>query len=85
MTFVVTLKKYMSTAVMEIYKALVEAGVSDKQAQEAAQSVISRQEAKEFATKSDLKAEVAQLKSSMIIWFVGLELATTALILSVLA
>ena len=38
----------------------------------------------DLATKEFVHAEVANLKSTIVMWFIGLEVATTALIVAVL-
>ena len=55
----------MSLSVNELYKALIEAGVSEEKAEAAAKAVISREEALfQLATKTDL----ANLKTDIIKW-----------------
>lgn len=60
---------YMTNATLELYHALVEAGVTKESAEAAAKTVITRQEAKEFlATKEDLagvKEDILNLRSEM--------------------
>lgn len=70
----------MTTTTIELYNALVEAGVSKEQAKRAAESVISRSEAQQLTTKSDL----AQLKAELLYWMIGLFIAQTALIVALL-
>lgn len=51
----------MSSATIELYNALIEAGVDKNKAEQAAKAVISREEATTFATRgdiADLKAEI---------------------------
>lgn len=51
----------MKTATLELYNALLEVGIKKEKAENVAQLVISRAEAKEFATKQD----VTELKSEL--------------------
>jgi hypothetical protein len=44
----------MSDTTLEIYNALIEAGISKKRAERVAELVISREEARHLATKSDI-------------------------------
>ena len=44
----------MSSNTIELYNALIEAGVAKEQAQQAASAVVSLADAKHFATKADL-------------------------------
>lgn len=58
----------MSTATIEIYNALVKAGIDKDKAQTVADSIVTREDAKHFATKADigaLKADMANLKSDL--------------------
>ena len=64
----------MTTAVLELYKVLVEAGVSEDKAQAAAQAVISREEARSFATKvdiADLKLSIERSEKTTIKWSIA--------------
>lgn len=71
--------QHMSTATLEIYNALIDAGVTKEKAERAAKAVISRQEATAiFATKDNLTGnhdDLSQLKVDLIKWMVGLMLA----------
>ncbi len=62
--------------------ALIDAGVAKEQA-EAIVNVISKTE-DNLITKADLDAALANLKSNLIMWIVGLEVATTALVVSLI-
>ena len=67
---------WMSLSVNELYKALIEAGVSEEKAEAAAKAVISREEANfQLASKTDL----ANLKTDIIKWNTGTLLAATGL------
>lgn len=44
----------MSDTTLELYNALIEAGIEKKRAERVAELVISREEAKHLATKSDV-------------------------------
>jgi len=44
----------MSDTTLEIYNALIEAGIEKKRAERVAELVISREEARHLATKSDI-------------------------------
>jgi hypothetical protein len=71
----------MTQTIIELYNALVEAGVSKDKAEKASKAIISRDEAgQRLATKEDL----LKLKSELIMWMVGLQIATIALIFTVL-
>lgn len=71
----------MTNSSIEIYNALLEAGVPKNKAEEAAKSVISKDEAlNTLASKQD----VLRLKSELITWMVGLQIASVALLVSVL-
>jgi hypothetical protein len=70
----------MSSATLELYNALVEAGVDKEKAEAAAKAVISREEAKTFTTKSDL----IELRSQLI-WMVGLHIASLGVIIALFA
>ena len=51
----------MSDTTLELYNALIEAGIEKKRAERVAELVISREEAKHLATKSD----VADLRADL--------------------
>ncbi len=51
----------MATTTIDLYNALVEAGVDKEKARVAAESVVSRDEAQHFATKAD----IAELKADL--------------------
>ncbi len=58
----------MTVATLELYKALIAAGVGEKKAKTAANAVIGREEAIQFASKVDiaeLKAEIANIRSDL--------------------
>ncbi len=52
----------MSDTTLELYNALIEAGIEKKRAERVAELVISRDEAKLFATKSDVGELRADLR-----------------------
>ena len=58
----------MTSATLELYNALVDAGVDKDKAQSAASVVVMREEAAQFATRADigeLKADIANSKSDL--------------------
>ena len=69
--------EYMSSATLELYNALIAAGVSQHQAEQAAKAVISREEAREIlVTKAELyKALIIQ--AGFIVTVLGLIVAIT--------
>ena len=64
---------------MTLYRLLVQLGASEPEAVEAA-----RLEVSDLVTKADLKAELAEFKSALLVWLVGLFIGQTALLLTVL-
>jgi len=70
----------MATAAIRLYKALVQAGIDEETARQVSEEVITSDDAKTFATKGDL----AELKSSLIVWMVGLHLTTIGLVVALL-
>ena len=64
---------------MTLYRLLVKAGASEPEAEDAA-----RIDASNLATKADLKADLADLRASLLIWIVTLFVGQTALLLTVL-
>jgi hypothetical protein len=78
----------MSSATLELYNALIEAGVDKDKAEAAAKAVISREETKEFATKSDialLKTDITEVRSQLIMWMAGFHLASLGVIIALFA
>ncbi|MCD5382381.1 MAG: hypothetical protein LR017_03690 [Candidatus Pacebacteria bacterium] len=77
----------MSTATLELYNALVDAGVDKEKAEAAAKAVISKEMAHEFATKSDI-AEIqkgmTEIKSQLIVWMAGFHIASLGMIVALL-
>jgi hypothetical protein len=71
----------MSSATLELYNALIEAGVDKEKAEAAARAVVSREEAKNFATKSDL----VDLRSQLIMWMAGFHIASLGVIAALLS
>jgi hypothetical protein len=73
----------MTNTSIELYNALLEAGVSRGKAKEAAKTVISRDEAQnQLATKEDIlmvKTDLLKLESKLITWMIGLQAATITL------
>lgn len=64
----------MSVSTIELYEALIAAGVDEEKAKNAATSVISRNEAKQLATKADLanlKAELFKVLTAQTIVIIG--------------
>lgn len=77
----------MTTSTLEIYTLLVNAGVKEKEAKPLAEQIISREEAKEFATKTDLNdvkrdltLEIQKARTATIMWVVGFQIAGFAFI-----
>ena len=70
----------MATVAIRLYKALVQAGIDEETARQVSEEVITSEDAKTFATKGDL----AELKSSLIVWMVGLHLTTIGLVVALL-
>ena len=73
----------MSSATIELYNALVSAGVEKEKASQVANDVVTRDDAQNFATKSDianLKADLAALETR---FYRGLALQTVTIIGSV--
>jgi hypothetical protein len=64
---------------MTLYRLLMKMGAEDAEAEEAA-----RLETSDLVTKADLKAELAEFKSALLIWMVSLFIGQTALLLTVL-
>ncbi len=62
-----------------LYKALIEAKVSEETAEKAVEGLVSANEA---ATKADLKAGLAELEIRMVKWNVATHLTTVALIIA---
>jgi hypothetical protein len=52
----------MSDTTLELYNALIEAGIDQKRAERVAELVISREEAKHLATRSDVGDLRAELR-----------------------
>jgi hypothetical protein len=58
----------MTAATLELYKALIAAGVDEKDAKTAANAVVGREESLQFANKTDiaeLKIEIANTKTEL--------------------
>lgn len=73
----------MTTATLEIYNALIEAGVTKESAEAAAKAVISRQEAREtLATKDDISSiyKAMMIQTGVIISSVGVLIALFSLL-----
>jgi hypothetical protein len=55
----------MTSATIELYKALVSAGVDEDRARQVAEDVVTKDDAKHFATKADaaeLRSELSRLE-----------------------
>ena len=77
----------MTTATLELYNALIEAGVEKEKAEAAARAVISRAEAREFATKtdvSDVQKQLTETKSQLIMWMAGFHIASLGILAALL-
>ena len=58
----------MSSATLELYKALVSAGVDETKAKQVAEDVVTRDDAKHLASKvdiADLKTEISTLETRL--------------------
>jgi len=58
----------MSSATLELYKALVSAGVEETKAGQVAEDVVTRDDAKNLASKvdiADIKAEISALETRL--------------------
>jgi hypothetical protein len=64
---------------MALYRLLMKQGAEADEAEAAA-----RLEVSDLVTKADLKAELAEFKSALLIWMVSLFIGQTALLLTVL-
>jgi len=71
----------MSSATLEIYNALIEAGVDKEKAEAAAKAVISREEAKTLATKSDL----VELRAQLIMRMAGFHISSLGVLAALLS
>jgi len=67
----------MSVMVIELYDALRKVGIDDTVARDAAQAVFEMRA--DLVTKSDLRAELSELKTELIKWNVGTLIAMTAI------
>ena len=75
----------MSTANIELYNALVAAGVDKDKAEKVAAEVLTKTEAKEtLATKSDLEVALHTQSSTLIKWFTGVMIAQTAVLIGLM-
>lgn len=74
----------MTTTAIELYNALVEAGVGKEQAKRAAESVVMRTDLADVVKKSDLFAAVSGLKAELLYWMIGLFTAQTALLVALI-
>ena len=76
----------MTTIVADTHKviqSLEKRGFTKEQAEGVTQA-LQELDLREFATKADLKAELAKLENTMIKWLVGALIAQTALLIAVL-
>jgi hypothetical protein len=77
----------MSTIVVEIYEAFIDAGVDETKAKLAAKSILSKSSSDDLATKIDiveLKSEMIEMKLELIKWTLGFLLAQTGIIIAAL-
>jgi hypothetical protein len=72
---------YMTTATLELYNALIEAGVDKERAEAAVRAVVSKELAKEFATKAD----IVELKPQLVMWMAGFHIASLGALAAILA
>ena len=69
----------MSTTAIELYNALVDAGIEKKRAERVAESVLSKEEAQNLATKSDiatLRSDMTELRSELRVQIARINLLT---------
>ncbi len=71
----------MTAATLELYHALVDAGVNKEKAERAAKAVISRDEAKDLLAT---RTELLKVKNELVIWIVGSQVALAGLLISFL-
>ena len=64
---------------MALYRLLVQMGASEPEAEAAAQIDTST-----LVTKADLRGDLAELKASLVMWFIALMCAQTGLLVAVL-
>jgi len=60
--------KHMSSATLELYKALMSAGVDETKAKQVAEDVVTRDDAKHLASKvdvADIKTEISTLETRL--------------------
>lgn len=76
----------MSTMITELYKALVEAGSTPDSAERAATAVADQESLKQEIKNAELRLEVkiAETKSDLVRWVVGVGLLQTAMIAALL-
>ncbi len=73
----------MTNTTFELYDALIAAGVDKDKAEKAAKAVISREESKELATKSDIAGIAARIDQTRAEWFKFMAVQTLAIIAGV--
>ncbi len=73
----------MSITTIELYDALISAGVDKDRASKAAAAVISREEAKDLATKADIAAIAGKIDQSRAELFRFMAVQTLAIIAGV--
>ena len=76
----------MTTLVKEVYEAFIDAGASEEKAIRAAETVASHKD-NTLATKSDIdevKRELVNLKSNLIMWVAGFHIASVGIIVTLL-
>ena len=70
----------MSTATIELYNALVKAGIDTEKAKEVAESLVTQDDAKHFATKEDIAATRADIKQLETTLYKALAVQTIAIV-----
>ena len=70
----------MTTATLELYHALIEAGVSKEKAEAAAKAVITRQEARDILVTTDEMYKATMIQSGVIISAIGVLIALFSLL-----
>jgi len=70
----------MTSATLELYHALIEAGVSKEKAEAAARAVITRQEAKDFLVTKDEMYKAMMIQTGVTVSSIGVLIALFSLL-----
>lgn len=71
---------HMTTATLELYYALIDAGVSKEKAEAAAKAVITRQEARELLVTKDELYKAMMIQTGVIVSMLGVLIALFSLL-----